>query len=93
LIEIISDEQLEKLLSATGFLVNIHYLSKDAKLHRIDCRYCNPSNPIGVKPSSKRLKNTGEIWYSENRDEAISKAEEVSSKRGYKNSPCAICNP
>ena len=93
LTEIISDEQLEKLLSAKGFLVNVDYPTRDVKLHGIHCKYCNPSSSIGVKPSSKRLNNTGEFWYSNNRNEAISKAEEISSKRGYNYSLCANCNP
>ena len=93
LTEITRDEQLKKLLSTTGCLVNVDYPTKDVKLHRIDCKYCNPSSSVGVKPSSKRLNNTGEFWYSNNRNEANSKAEEVASKRGYNYSLCAICNP
>ena len=93
LTEISNDEQLKKLLSATGFLVNVDYPTKDVKLHRIDCKYFDPSSSIGVKPTSKRLSNTGEFWYSDNRNEANSKAEEVAGKRGYYYSLCVVCNP
>ena len=74
LIEVTSDQQLEKLLSTSGFLVNVDYPTKDVTLHMISCRYCDPSSPVGVKPSSKRLNNTGEFWYSDNPFEANSKA-------------------
>lgn len=93
LTEITSDEQLEKLLSTMGFLVNVDYPTKDVKLHKIDCKYCDPSSAVGVKPSSKRLNNTGEFWFSNNRSEANSKAEEIADKRGCDYSLCAICNP
>jgi hypothetical protein len=93
LTEIISDDQLKKLLSTSGFLVNIDYPTRDAKLHRIDCKYCNPGLSIGVKPSSKILNKTGEFWYSEKRDEADSKAEEIACRKGYKYSLCAVCHP
>lgn len=93
LTEISNDEKLKKLLPVTGFLVNVDYPTKDVKLHRIDCKYCDPSSSVGVKPSSKRLNKTGEFWYSDNRDEANSKAEEIASKKGYSYSLCAICNP
>ena len=88
-----SDEQLRNLLLTPGFLVNVDYPTKDVKLHRIDCKYCDPSSPIGVKPSSKRLNRTGEFWFSDNRSEANSKAEEIAGIRGYNYSPCAICDP
>ena len=93
LTEITSDEQLKKLLSTEGFLVNVDYPTRDVKLHRIDCKYCDPNNSVGVKPSKKRLNKTGEFWYSNNRDEANSKAEEIACKRGYYYSLCAVCNP
>lgn len=93
LIEITSDRQLKKLLSTIGFLVNVDYPTKDVKLHKIDCKYCNPSSPLGVKPSSKRLNNTGEFWFSDNRGEANSKAGEIANNKGYNYSLCAICNP
>jgi len=93
LTEIISDEQLKKLLPTMGFLVNVDYPTKNVKLHRIDCRYCDPTRSISVKPTSKRLNNTGEFWHSENRDEASSKAKDIAANRGYNHSLCAICNP
>lgn len=93
LTEITSDQQLEKLLSTKGFLVNVDYPTKDVKLHRIDCMYCDPRGAVGVKPSSKRLNRTGEFWFSDNRNEARSKAEEIASQRGCSYSLCANCNP
>jgi hypothetical protein len=93
LTKIISDDQLKKLLSTSGFLVNIDYPTRDVKLHRIYCKYCNPGLSIGVKPSSKVLNKTGEFWYSKKRDEADSKAEEIARGKGYKYSLCAVCNP
>ncbi len=93
LIEVASDEQLIALLSTTGFLVNVDYPTKKVKLHKINCRYCDPQNPFGVKPSNKRLKETGEFWFSDNRNETHSKAEEIASKRGYTYSFCPICKP
>ena len=86
LIEVTSDQQLEKLLSTSGFLVNVDYPTKDVKLHMISCKYCDPSSIVGVKPSGKRLNNTGEFWYSDNPFEANSKAKEIAVKRGYSNS-------
>jgi hypothetical protein len=55
LTEIISDDQLKKLPSTSGFLVNIDYPTRDVKLHRIDCKYCNPGLSIGIKPSARYL--------------------------------------
>jgi ribosomal protein L40E len=94
LIEVLDDEHLKKkLFSNSGFLVNVDYPTKDVKLHRIHCRHCNPENPVAVKPSSKRQNKTGEFWYSDNRQEANSKATEIATKRGYKYAVCAHCNP
>ena len=91
--EITTNEQLDKLLSAKGFLVNIDHPTKDVKLHRINCKFCDPKSPVGVKPSSKRQNNTGGFWYSDNRNEADAKAEEVAAGRGYNYSFCGVCNP
>lgn len=93
LIEVLEDEQLKTLLFSDGFLVNVDYPTRDVKLHNIKCKYCNPENSVGAKPSSKKLNNTGEFWYSDNRKEANSKAIEIAAKRGYNYSVCAHCNP
>jgi hypothetical protein len=55
--------------------------------------HCNPDNSVAVKPSSKRQDKTGEIWYSDKREEANSKAIEVSEKRGFRYSFCHKCKP
>jgi hypothetical protein len=93
LIEVFDNEHLKKLISDRGFLLNIDYPTKNVKLHRITCMHCNPDNPLSVEPSSKRKNKTGEIWYSDERQEANSKAMEVSKKRGYRYSFCLRCKP
>jgi len=93
LTEINSDEQLGRLISTKGFLVNVDHPTRDVKLHKISCKFCDPKNPKGVKPSSKKLSKTGEFWYSDNLNEADSKAQVIAIKRRYKYSLCAICNP
>jgi len=93
LIEVFNDEQLKELILNRGFLLNVDYPTRDVKLHKITCSNCNPKSSIGVKPSSKRQNKTGEFWYSVNRQEAISKAIEISKKRGYRYSFCLKCKP
>lgn len=93
LIEVFDDENLKKLISNGGFLLNFDYPIKNVKLHRITCRLCNPDNSVAVKPSSKRQNKIGEYWYSDNRQEAISKAIKISKKRGYRYSFCLRCKP
>jgi len=93
LTEIIGDEQLAKLLLTKGFLVNVDHPTKDVKLHKISCKFCDPRNPKGVKPSSKTQNKTGEFWYSDNRNEANSKAQQIATKKRYNYSLCANCNP
>jgi hypothetical protein len=93
LIEILDDKNLKRLILNGGFLLNFDYPIKNAKLHRITCRHCNPDNSISVKPSSKRQSKTGEFWYSDNRQEAISKAIEISKRRGHRYSFCPRCKP
>ena len=92
-IEVIGDEQLKILLRGEGFLVNVDYPTRNVKLHNMKCKHCSPENPVGAKPSSKQLNNTGEFWYSDNRKEANSKATEIATKRGYTYSVCTHCNP
>jgi len=91
--EITTDEELERLLHTKGFLVNVDYPTKDVKLHKINCRFCDPKNPKGVKPSSKKLNNTGEFWHSTDREETDSKAEEIAAKKGFNYSLCRTCKP
>ena len=93
LLEVASDEQLMELLSTAGFLVNVDYPTKKVKLHKINCRYCDPTIAFGGKPSSKRRNETGEFWFADNRNEVHSKAEEITSKRGYNYSFCSVCKP
>jgi hypothetical protein len=93
LIEVFDDEDLKKLITNGGFLLNFDYPIKNVKLHRITCRHCNPDNSVAVKPSSRRQNKSGEFWYSDNRQEAISKAIKISKRRGHRYSLCLRCKP
>jgi hypothetical protein len=93
LIDVVDNEHLKNLISENGFLLKIDYPTKNIKLHKTTCVNCNPDNPASVKPSSKRQNKTGEFWYSANRQEANSKALEISERRGYKYSFCLRCKP
>jgi len=93
LVEVNSDEQLVALLGSPGFLINVGYINRAVKIHSMRCKYCDPRRKIGVKPSSKRLNKTGEFWYSQNRNDVNSKANEIATERGYNRSLCAVCNP
>ena len=93
LTEIVSDEQLIKLYTESGFLVAADYTKNEVRLHTIDCMLADPISTIGVKPSKVRSNKTGEFWYSKNRDEVIYKAEEIAKKKGYTYIKCPICNP
>jgi hypothetical protein len=75
-----------------GFLVNIDFPTKVVRVHRINCRHCNPKSTICVRPLSKMLNKTGDIWYADNRQEAIVKAL-LSLKKGYRYSECHVCKP
>jgi len=92
-VEIVSDEQLAKLLSTEGYLVNVDHPTKDVKLHKISCRYCDPTSPVGVKIGSKRTNKTGEFWFSESYTEASMRANEIATDKRYANSTCSKCNP
>ena len=91
--EIVSDEQLIKLYTESGFLVAVDYPKNEVRLHTIDCMLADPISTIGVKPSKSRSNKTGEFWYSRDRNEIISKAEEIAKKMDYENIKCPICNP
>jgi hypothetical protein len=93
LIEVFDDEHLRRLISNSGFLLNVDYPTKNVKLHRIACLICNPKSAVAVKPSSKKQNKTGEFWYSDSRQEADSKAVEFSKRSGYKYSFCLTCKP
>ena len=93
LTEIVTDEQLIKLYTTPGYLVAVDYSKEEATLHTIDCMLADPISTIGVKPSKARENKTGEFWFSESRDEANSKAEEIAQKKGINYSVCPICSP
>ena len=92
-IEVINDEQLKSLNGTRGFLINADYPTKDVKIHCVNCKFCNPSNLQGVKPSSKKSSSTGEFWYSVYYDETLRKAEEISKTRKYNITFCKNCLP
>jgi len=92
LTEIVSDEQLIKLYTESGYLVAVDYTKNEIKLHTIDCMLADPISSVGVKPSKASVNKTGEFWYSKNRSEANSKAEEIAKKKGYTYLVCPICN-
>ena len=92
LTEIVSDEQLIKLYTESGYLVAVDYTKNEIKLHTIDCMLADPISSVGVKPSKASVNKTGEFWYSKNRNEANSKAEEIAKKKGYTYLVCPICN-
>ena len=93
LTEIVTDEQLIKLYTTPGYLVAVDYPKKEVTLHTVDCMLADPISTIGVKPSKARENKTGGFWFSESRDEANSKAEEIAQKKGINYSICAICRP
>ncbi len=93
LIQVATDEKLKKLLGEGGFILNVDYPTRDTKLHRISCPHANPDNPVGIHPSSKTLNKTGEFWYSENRDEILQKARDLTSIMKSHLTCCVRCNP
>ena len=91
--EIVSDEQLIDLYTTPGYLVIAEYSKGEVTLHTVDCMLADPISTIGVKPSKARENKSGELWFSESRDEANSKAEQIAQKKGYSYSMCRICSP
>jgi hypothetical protein len=89
---IVTDDQLIKLYTEGGYLVAVDYPKNEVKLHTIDCMLADPISSVGVKPSKARENNTGEFWYSEDRDEANAKAEEIAKNKGYTFIICPICH-
>ena len=92
LTEIISDEQLIKLYTEDGYLVAVDYPKNEVKLHTIDCMLADPISSIGLKPSKANENKTGEFWYSKEKKETTSKAEEIAKNKGYTYIVCPICN-
>jgi len=92
LTEIVTDEQLIKLYTTPGYLVAVDYSKEEVTLHTVDCMLADPISTIGVKPSKARENKTGEFWFSESREEANSKAEEIAQKKSYNYSICPICS-
>ena len=92
LTEIVTDEQLIDLYTTSGFLVAADYPKKEVTLHTVDCMLADPISSVGVKPSKAREKKSGEFWFSESRDEANLKAEEIARKKQYTYKICPICN-
>jgi hypothetical protein len=89
---IVSDDQLIKLYTEGGYLVAVDYPKNEVKLHTIDCMLADPISTVGVKPSKARENKAGEFWYSEDRDEANAKAEEIAKNKGYAFIVCPICD-
>ena len=92
LTEIVSDEQLIKLYTESGYLVAVDNPKMEVKLHTIDCMLADPISTIGVKPSRAKANKTGEFWYSKEHSEVILKAEEIAKKKCYTNLVCPICD-
>ena len=92
LTEIVDDDQLIKLYTEGGYLVAADYPKNEVKLHTIDCMLADPISRVGVKPSKAKANNTGEFWYTKDRNEANSKAEEIAKNKGYTFIVCPICD-
>jgi hypothetical protein len=92
LTEILTDKQLIDLYTTPGYLVAVDYPKKEVTLHTVDCMLADPISSVGVKPSKARENKTGEFWFSESREEANSKAEEIAKKKEYTYKICPICN-
>lgn len=92
LTEIVSDEQLIKLYTESGYLVAVDYTKKEVKLHTIDCMLADPISTVGVKPSKAKANKTGEFWYSKNRSESRIKGEDIAKEKGYTYLVCPICD-
>ena len=92
LTEILTDQQLIDLYTTDGYLVAVDYTKNEIKLHTVDCMLADPISSIGVKPTKSRENNTGEFWFSKNKDEANKKAEQIAKTKGYTYIICPICN-
>lgn len=92
LTEIVSDDQLIKLYTEGGYLIAVDYPKNEIKFHTIDCMLADPISTVGVKPTKAKEANTGEFWYSKERSEVNSKAEEIAKQKGYTYVICPICD-
>jgi len=92
LTEICSDQQLIDLYNEGGCLISVDYPKKEVKFHTVDCMLADPISTVGVKPSKAKESQTGEVWYSKERDEVMAKAEEIVKEKGYTLEICAICD-
>ena len=81
-----------KLYTEGGYLVAVDYPKNEVKLHTIDCMLADPISSIGLKPSKAKENKTGEFWYSKEKKETTSKAEEIANSKGYTYIVCPICN-
>jgi hypothetical protein len=94
LIEITGDAELKRLLGIdSGFLLDADYCSHLVTIHIINCRLCNPVTNAKLSPSKKKENKTGEIWFSDKRNEIMSKASNISEKRKCVTSLCEVCHP
>jgi len=92
LTEIMTDKQLIDLYTSNGYLVYVDYLKKEVKLHTVDCMLADPISRVGIKPSKARENNTGEVWFSDSREEVIVKGKEIAEEKGYSYVVCPICD-
>ena len=92
LVEITNDKQLIDLYTEGGYLVAVNFPKEEIKLHTVDCMLADPISSVGVKPTKARESKTGEFWYSKERDEINSKAEEIAKEKSYRYIICPICN-
>ena len=92
LTEIVSDQQLIDLYNEGGYLISVDYPKKEIKFHTVDCMLADPISTVGVKPSKAKETQTGEVWYSTERDEVIAKAEQLVKEKDCTLVICAICD-
>ena len=93
LIEITGDEELKRLLGIMeGYVLSVDFPSNLIKIHRINCKYCDPESGLDEKPSRKKQNKSGEFWFSNKYIQIFSKAEEFKAK-GHTISLCKACNP
>jgi len=92
LTEIMTDKQLIDLYTSNGYIVYVDYLKKEVKLHTVDCMLADPISKVGIKPSKARENNTGEVWFSDNRQEVIVKGNEIAEEKVYTYIVCPICD-
>ncbi|MGD2066711.1 MAG: hypothetical protein PVI43_06050 [Candidatus Bathyarchaeota archaeon] len=92
LTEIMTDQQLIDLYTSNGYLVSVDCPKKEVKLHTVDCMLADPISRVGIKPSKMRESNTGEVWFSDSREEVIAKGKKIAKNKGYTYIVCPICD-